>query len=71
MTPVPRGGYRIGVPEAGSWLELLNTDSELYGGSNMGNGGVVHTTDLAAHGRQQSLELRLPPLAAVYLRRDS
>jgi 1,4-alpha-glucan branching enzyme len=68
MTPVPRSGYRIGVPRPGRWRELLNTDSVSYGGSNMGNGGVVATTPVQRHGEAQSLELTLPPLAALYLR---
>ena len=43
FTPVPRDGYRIGVPGAGAYTELLNSDGEVYGGSNFGNGGVVFT----------------------------
>jgi 1,4-alpha-glucan branching enzyme len=68
MTPVPRHDYRIGVSRAGSWRELLNTDAALYGGSNMGNAGAVCTQPVPAHGREQSLELRLPPLAALILK---
>jgi 1,4-alpha-glucan branching enzyme len=56
------------VPRPGRWRELLNTDSAFYGGSNMGNGGVVPTTPVQRHGEAQSLELTLPPLAALYLR---
>jgi 1,4-alpha-glucan branching enzyme len=67
MTPVPRTSYRVGASEAGGWRELLNTDAEIYGGSNLGNGGAVHTLPVAAHGREQSLELVLPPLAALIL----
>ena len=47
FTPVPRQGYRIGVPEAGTYRELLNSDAEIYGGSNMGNAGAVATEDRA------------------------
>jgi len=68
MTPVPRHSYGIGVPRPGLWRELLNTDSVLYGGSNMGNAGAVETTPVQQHGEAQSLVLTLPPLAAVYLR---
>ena len=68
MTPVPRSDYRIGVPRPGLWRELLNTDSAFYGGSNMGNGGGVRSIPEQRHGEAQSLELRLPPLAALYLR---
>jgi 1,4-alpha-glucan branching enzyme len=68
MTPVPRIGYRIGVPKAGLWHEVLNTDAETYGGGNMGNGGALHTEDISAHGRSVSLALVLPPLSTVLLR---
>jgi len=67
MTPVPRHNYRVGVSVAGYWRELLNTDAEIYGGSNLGNGGAVHTLAVSAHGRAQSIELVLPPLAALIL----
>jgi 1,4-alpha-glucan branching enzyme len=68
MTPVPRNNYGIGVPNAGRWRELLNTDSAFYGGSDMGNGGAVQTVPVQRHGEAQSLELTLPPLATLYLR---
>jgi len=68
MTPVPRREYRIGVPHGGVWRELLNTDAGVYGGSNVGNGGVVHTDDISSHGRPASLCLTLPPLATLILR---
>jgi 1,4-alpha-glucan branching enzyme len=67
MTPVPRPGYRIGVPRGGRWRELLNTDSAFYGGSDMGNDGGLHTAPVPSHGEQQSLELLLPPLATLLL----
>jgi 1,4-alpha-glucan branching enzyme len=70
MTPVPRHGYRIGVPRAGRWRELLNSDSSLYGGSNAGNRGAVETSGAAAHGEAQSLELMLPPLSTLLLRHE-
>jgi 1,4-alpha-glucan branching enzyme len=68
MTPVPRRNYAIGVPSAGVWRELLNTDSAFYGGSDMGNGGGVRTVPVQHHGEAQSLVLTLPPLATLYLR---
>ena len=67
MTPVPRHDYRIGAACAGFWRERLNTDSELYGGSNLGNAGGVQAAPVPAHGHAQSLELTLPPLAALIL----
>jgi 1,4-alpha-glucan branching enzyme len=70
FTPVPRRDYRVGVPHAGLWREALNTDAALYGGSNLGNAGAVHTDSIAAHGHAQSLNLTLPPLAALVLRHD-
>jgi 1,4-alpha-glucan branching enzyme len=70
MTPMPRPGYRIGVPRDGWWREVLNTDSSFYGGSGMGNGGGLHTAPMPSHGEQQSLELVLPPLAMLLLRTD-
>jgi 1,4-alpha-glucan branching enzyme len=59
--------FRIGVPHAGTYRELLNTDSGVYGGGNEGNLGAVRTEPIAMHGRAQSLELTLPPLAALIL----
>ncbi|BBP01271.1 1,4-alpha-glucan branching protein GlgB [Sulfuriferula nivalis] len=69
FTPVPRLGYRIGVPQAGRYQELLNTDSDYYGGSNCGNAGELHTQDVPWMGFAQSLVLVVPPLAAVFLKR--
>jgi len=68
FTPVPRHGYRIGVPRLGRWLELLNSDATLYGGSGLGNLGGVDADSTAMHGHQQSLALTLPPLAAVFFK---
>ena len=68
MTPVPRIGYRIGVPRPGMWLELLNSDAAIYGGSNMGNGGSAPTVGVQSHGEAQSLELVLPPLSVTFFR---
>jgi 1,4-alpha-glucan branching enzyme len=68
MTPVPRYGYRIGVPFDGAWREIFNSDSEFYGGSNIGNQGQVMAKAFAAHGQPYSVEVILPPLATIYLR---
>jgi 1,4-alpha-glucan branching enzyme len=69
FTPVPRAGYRIGVPTPGYWREQVNTDADIYGGSNMGNGGGVMTDNIGAHGHAFSLCLTLPPLATLILER--
>ncbi|HET9148789.1 MAG TPA: 1,4-alpha-glucan branching protein GlgB [Acetobacteraceae bacterium] len=68
FTPVPRHDYRIGVPHEGNWREIMNTDSNLYGGSNMGNGGVVGAQPEPRHGQPCSLSLTLPPLSMILLR---
>jgi 1,4-alpha-glucan branching enzyme len=68
FTPVPRTGYRVGVPHGGFWRELLNSDGEAYGGSGMGNLGGVEAEETPAHGRPFSLTLTLPPLSALFLR---
>lgn len=68
FTPVPRSDYRIGVPQAGSWAEIFNSDADLYGGSNIGNQGAVSADSKAAHGQPASLMLTLPPLATIILR---
>jgi 1,4-alpha-glucan branching enzyme len=68
MTPVPRQGYRIGVPRAGSWAEALNSDAAPYGGSGMGNMGGAATAPQPMHGMADSLSLTLPPLSALFLR---
>ncbi len=67
FTPVPRYGYRVGVPLPGYYRERLNTDAGLYGGGNIGNGGGVASDDVGSHGRPYSLSLTLPPLATVIL----
>lgn len=68
MTPVPREGYRIGVPLAGHWEEILNSDARLYGGTDVGNGGGVDSEPTASHGFPQSLSLALPPLGLLVLK---
>ena len=72
FTPVVRHGYRLGAPGAGSYVERINTDSEYYGGSNVGNPfGVVEAEKIPSHGRDWSVSLTLPPLAVVYLEWNS
>jgi 1,4-alpha-glucan branching enzyme len=72
MTPVPRHGYRVGVDDPGRWVEILNTDSDVYGGSGMGNlGGVETDSPDADSEKTHSLALTLPPLSVVVLRRLS
>ncbi len=68
FTPVPRYTYRVGVPRAGRWREVLNTDAAEYGGGGLGNLGGVDAEAVPFHGRAQSLRLLLPPLAVVALR---
>ncbi|WP_306214665.1 1,4-alpha-glucan branching protein GlgB [Actinoplanes sp. RD1] len=65
---VPHDGYRIGLPREGVWREVVNTDSELYGGSGVGNLGEVHAEGLPWHGLNASAALRVPPLGAVWLK---
>lgn len=67
FTPVPRPGYRVAVPSAGSYRELLNTDAAEYGGSGQGNLGEVIADDTPLHDRPASLVLTLPPLAGLLL----
>ncbi len=69
FTPVPREHYRLGVAEPGFYEEILNTDSEIFGGSNMGNGGGVSSAHISSHGRPHSISVTLPPLAVVAFRR--
>ncbi|MBZ5587155.1 MAG: 1,4-alpha-glucan branching protein GlgB [Acidobacteriia bacterium] len=68
FTPVPRLGYRIGVPSGGVWREVFNSDAAEYGGGGMGNLGAVQAEAVPRHGRASSLSLLLPPLAAVFLK---
>ena len=70
FTPVPRHGYRIGVPRAGTWREVINTDADGYGGSGMGNGGTAVADPVPEGGQPASLSLTLPPLATLILRAD-
>ena len=62
FTPVPRKGYEFGVPEEGFYEEILNTDSEMFGGTNLGNGGMVSSRPIPKHNRPHSIAVTLPPL---------
>ncbi len=65
LTPVPRQKYRIGLPRAGRWREVLNSDAGLYAGGNQGNLGGVTAENVPCHNQQQSAEFCLPPLSAI------
>ncbi|GAB4415567.1 MAG: 1,4-alpha-glucan branching protein GlgB [Sideroxydans sp.] len=69
FTPVPRYGYRVGVPDKGGYRELFNSDSEFYAGSNIGNGFGLYTQEVECNGQPQSIEVTLPPLAGIILER--
>jgi 1,4-alpha-glucan branching enzyme len=68
FTPLTHFNYRIGVPQAGFWRELLNSDAAEYGGSGQGNLGGIEAAPIALHGRPSSLTITLPPLGAVFFR---
>jgi 1,4-alpha-glucan branching enzyme len=70
FTPVVRFNYRIGAPRGGYWREILNSDSEEYGGSGHGNLGGVEASPIPFHGRPHSLNLTLPPLGALFFKRE-
>ncbi|MEO7652206.1 MAG: alpha amylase C-terminal domain-containing protein, partial [Bryobacteraceae bacterium] len=69
FTPVVHHAYEFGVPVEGRYAEVLNTDSELFGGSNVGNRGGAVASHAPRHGRQYSIAITLPPLAVVVFRR--
>jgi 1,4-alpha-glucan branching enzyme len=68
FTPVPRYDYRVGVPRPGLWKEILNSDSRVYGGADLGNLGETVSSPVPMHGRAHSLNLTVPPLGAVFLK---
>jgi 1,4-alpha-glucan branching enzyme len=70
FTPIVRSNYRVGVPQGGFWREVLNSDAEIYGGSGQGNLGSVEAESVPCHGRPFSLNLNLPPLAAVFFKKE-
>jgi 1,4-alpha-glucan branching enzyme len=67
FSPIPRPGYRVGLPHAGRWREIVNTDSAFYGGSGVGNLGAVEAEECRWHEQPYSAEVTLPPLAVVWL----
>jgi 1,4-alpha-glucan branching enzyme len=71
MTPVPRGGYRVPMPKAGSWVERINTDAGWYSGSNTGNHGKVIAREVEGEHWPAYADVFLPPLATLYLKYDS
>jgi 1,4-alpha-glucan branching enzyme len=70
FTPVPREGYRVGIPAPGFYRELLNSDSINYGGSNMGNAGGIPSEPTPWQGQPHSILLTVPPLAVVFFKPD-
>jgi 1,4-alpha-glucan branching enzyme len=68
FSPVPHEGYRLGLPFAGRWDEVLNTDAEVYFGSGVGNFGGVQAGDQMHHGQPASATVRVPPLGTIWLR---
>ena len=70
-TKETKNNYKIGVPKKGLWKELLNSDSECYFGSNIGNLGEKYTYDYSTHARPYTLEITVPPLAAVFFKYDN
>ena len=68
FTPVPRTEYRLGVPMLGWYQELLNSDAEIYGGTNMGNSGGVQAEEIPCHGQPNSILITLPALSAVFFK---
>lgn len=70
FTPQPHSHYRIGVPEAGYYVELFNSDAKQYGGSNIGNLGGKWADEWSFHNKPYSLDLSLPPLAVLILKLD-
>ncbi|WP_210495143.1 1,4-alpha-glucan branching protein GlgB [Patulibacter sp. SYSU D01012] len=71
LSPVPREGYRVGLPVRGPWREALNTDAHAYGGSGVGNGGRVEPDETPWHGQPCSAEITLPPLGVLWLVPDA
>jgi 1,4-alpha-glucan branching enzyme len=68
FTPVPRLGYRVGVPWGGAWTEILNSDAKIYGGADFGNLGRTVAESVEMHGRPNCVTLTVPPLGAIFLK---
>ena len=71
LSPVPRHGYRVGLPRPGRWREVLNTDAEIYGGGGVGNPGGVVAEAMPWHEQSHSSTVDLPPLGVVWLTPES
>jgi len=71
LSPVPRHGYRVGLPRSGRWREVLNTDAEIYGGGGVGNPGGVLAEAMPWHEQSHSAAVDLPPLGVVWLTPES
>ena len=65
FTPVPRENFKLGVPKGGKYIEVFNSDAEIYGGSGMGNMGAVEATDEGWNNREHSVSVTLPPLSTL------
>ena len=70
FTPLPRTNYVLGVPQAGFWREIVNSDATDFGGAGWGNLGGAESAPVGAHGRPDSLSLTLPPLSTLILKRE-
>jgi 1,4-alpha-glucan branching enzyme len=70
-TPIPRRGYRLGVPTAGRYVELHNSDAVEYGGSGVRNGQPIEAEPIEFHGHAQSIAVTLPPLGSVWFKRTA
>ena len=68
FTPIVRANFRIGVPQSGYFREIFNSDSNFYSGTNVGNGAGVHSEQIEYNGRENSIEINLPPLGATMLK---
>ena len=71
FTPVPRNAYRLGLPRAGRWREILNSDAAIYGGSGMGNLGAIHARAKAFRDFPACAEILLPPLSTLFFEFES
>jgi 1,4-alpha-glucan branching enzyme len=69
MTPMPHHGERVGVPAAGNWKEIFNTDEKQYWGSGMGNAKAIKSEKEYWHGKENSILVDLPPLSAIVFKR--
>jgi 1,4-alpha-glucan branching enzyme len=71
FTPVPRDGYRVGLPKGGRYVEILNGDAGIYGGGNLGNLGTIEAEEVPSHHHPFSVRMMLPPLAMLILKREA